>query len=213
MLSFLSVAIMDCVSTVKCVLCVCEACMGVCLHNELELGLFLVSLCLKSRLSLSGHSFFPGFHPIVFKEKGLAAHPQLSWVTPQCADSRGAPKGWVRMGGGLMTVFYSLVEWICELVWLAHSAGWVAWVRAGHQIQTKTSTTTKTVSVDLLFVCIFFLSRFSFYSPHTNSIKWTAPSLSSNPVFVRHILPKTSSTVLCQSDVLATISRVKLGNI
>lgn len=32
-------------------------------------------------LSLSGHSFFPGFHPIVLKEKGLVAHPQpAGWL-------------------------------------------------------------------------------------------------------------------------------------
>lgn len=136
-------------------------------------------LSLKSpRLSLSGHSFFLGFHPIVFKEKGLVAHPHPAWWLHSVLRAGQQQEGRVcRWGtGGLMTVYYSLVEWICELVWLAHSAGWVAWVRAGHQIQTKTNTTTKTVSITLLFFFIFFLYS-SVASPFTHlalcQMNWT----------------------------------------
>lgn len=42
----------------------------------------------------------------------------------------------------------------------------------------------------------------------SQSLHLSPLSLSSHPVFVRHILPKISSTVSCQRDVLATISRV-----
>lgn len=53
-----------------------------------------------------------------------------------------------------------------------------------------------TITLLLLFLTLF------------QSLHLSLSSLSSHPVFVRHILPKISSTVSCRRDVLATISRV-----
>lgn len=49
----------------------------------------------------------------------------------------------------------------------------------------------------------FWYSLFCFIFCNSPLIKNVQP-LSSNPVIIRHVLPKASSTVLCQSDVLAT---------
>lgn len=169
----------------------CELCVDVCLHNEPHLGLLffhppclLLSFSLKcAQLGFSGHSFFPGFYVIVFRKKDLVAHPE-----PDQRPHRGLPT-WEQ-------------RWVCEqrmpdrvlqIVWWSHSAGWWG------QIQAKTTLRCKR-------------SHSHPPPPHSysssQSLHLSLLSLSSHPVFVRHILPKISSTVSCRRDVLATISRV-----
>lgn len=116
--------------------------------------------------SLSGHSFFPVFHPIVFNEKGLDPHPQPARWLHRVLRAQEQQEGRVcRWGmGGLVTVYYSLVDWICEFVWFAHGAGWVAWVRAGTRSRQKEIPNTNITAITILF---FF--TFPSYSAATSS--------------------------------------------
>lgn len=159
-------------------ICVCM-CVGVCQYTQCTTtGPFF-------HLPLRGHSFFPGFHPIVFKEKGLVAHPQPPGWLHSVLIWREQQEGWGSGGGWvLVTVYYSLVEWICESACLARSAGWAAWVRAGQQIQTKTNTTAKTSTVPII---LFFSSSSS--TPQSRHLLLISPS--SDELGMHHPCPQT----------------------
>lgn len=138
--------------------------MGVCLYTQCTNHwlFFFISLWNSHSSASIGHSLFPGFHPIVLKEKGLVAHLRpAGWLHSVLIGGDQQRKvGW----GGL---WQCITHWWSESVnqrgWPI-SAGWAVWVRAGHQIQTKTNTKTKTNTVYIHYSFFFFIST-SFYFP------------------------------------------------
>lgn len=104
--------------------CVCvfvgvyQPCVGVHLYTQrTTTGPFPHLLLKSTRLSLSGHSFFPGFHPIVFKEKGLVAHPQPA------GRLHSVLIAWERQGvrGGVGGLQQCITHWWSESV---NQRGW-----------------------------------------------------------------------------------------
>lgn len=143
---------------------------------------------------------FPWLSSHCLQGEGACCTSSTSWAAPQCVDSVGAARGKLGGVGGLVIVYYSLVECICESAWLAHSAGWAVWVRAGRQIQTKTNTKTKTNKVHIRYSFSFFffllllpLSRVIFCSSHLSLLvrcPGFASSLSSTLFLLGTFYPK-----------------------
>lgn len=171
----------------------------VCVHSVATTGT-CINLSVKStRPSLSGCSFFPGFHPIVFKGKELVAqHPETAgWL--RCATMGAASLGAERRMGRSVTVYYSLVEgnlWISVVVPVQQKRQpwWWHGTKSRLPLQQK-QTSSSLIQLLLVLLCFHYIP-----SHPSTLVRCTglASSLPLNPVFVRHILPKTYSTVLCQ---------------
>lgn len=145
------------------------------------------TLSLKSsRLSPSGHSFFLGFHPIVFKEK-RSCTSSSSQVAPQCAESRGAGERGGCVGGGRVGSWQCITHWWSESVKISVVGpqcrmGGLGEGRAPDPDKNKHYNQNSLNHSPFLFHLLpLLLSRFTFYSPRTLS----------NQLDMRHPCPQT----------------------
>ena len=201
------------------VYCVC-ACVCVCINNVLQLVLsFFPRLLLKStRLSLSGHSFFPGFYPIVFKEKGLVAHPHQLGGSTVCREHGSNKNGGV---GGVKEGLWQCIihrwsECVNQRGWHI-SAGWAARARGRvpdpdsnkHYNENKYGPNHSFSSLLLLT-----LSHFIFCSSDELGMRHLPPHpRPRTQLLLGTYYPKHLLQCCVESDVLATISVRKETNI
>lgn len=98
-----------------------------------------------------------------------------------------------------VTVVFSLDPGFHPIV-LVEGTGWLSW-----KVRTNATRVGQRFShVDVKEQVIWSRVRAHFNTHENSPLIKNVQALFSNPVIIRHVLPKASSTVLCRSDVLAT---------